>query len=45
MWARGYFVATSGQISAKKVQKYIGAQETHHKQDNFRGLSSENLLF
>ena len=26
LWARGYFVATSGQISAKKVRKYIEKQ-------------------
>lgn len=36
LWARGHFVATSGQISAKEVQKYIEEQEAHHKQDNFR---------
>ena len=36
LWARGYFVATSGQISAKDVQKYIEGQEAHHKQDNFK---------
>ncbi|MBQ7524228.1 MAG: transposase [Alphaproteobacteria bacterium] len=36
MWAREYFVATFGQISAKRVQKYIEEQEAHHKQDNFR---------
>ncbi|MBR1480175.1 MAG: transposase [Alphaproteobacteria bacterium] len=23
LWARGYFIATFGQISAKEIQKYI----------------------
>ena len=27
LWARGYFVVTSGQISAKDVQKYIDEQK------------------
>lgn len=36
LWAREYFVATSGQISAKEVQKYIWEQETHHKHNHFK---------
>ena len=36
LWARGYFVATSGQISIKEVQKYIEEQEEHHKQNSFK---------
>ena len=36
LWARGYFVATSGQISIKEVQKYIEEQEEHHKNDTFK---------
>ena len=36
LWARGYFVATSGQINVKDVQQYIEEQEAHHKQDNFK---------
>ena len=35
LWARGYFVATSGQISIKEMQKYIEEQEEHHKKDTF----------
>ncbi|MBR1479818.1 MAG: transposase [Alphaproteobacteria bacterium] len=27
LWGRGYFVATSEQISAKEIQKYIEEQE------------------
>ena len=36
LWARGYFVATSGQIRIKEVQKYIEEQEEHHKQNSFK---------
>ena len=36
LWARGYFVAASGQISIKEVQKYIEEQEEHHKQNSFK---------
>ena len=36
LWARGYFVATSGQISIHEVQKYIEEQEEHHKDDTFK---------
>ena len=36
LWAREYFVATSGQISIKEVQKYIEEQEEHHKKDTFK---------
>ena len=36
LWARGYFVATSGQISIEEVQKYIEEQESHHRKDTFR---------
>ncbi|MBR1479438.1 MAG: transposase [Alphaproteobacteria bacterium] len=34
--ATGYFAATSEQIRAKDIQKYVEEQEAHHKQDNFR---------
>ncbi|MBR1479756.1 MAG: transposase [Alphaproteobacteria bacterium] len=33
---RGYFVATTGQISSKDVQKYTEGQEAHHKHNNFK---------
>ena len=36
LWTRGYFVATSGQISIKEVQKYIEEQEENHKKDTFK---------
>ena len=36
LWARGYFVATSGQISINEVQKYIEEQEAHHKDNTFK---------
>ncbi|MBQ7524126.1 MAG: transposase [Alphaproteobacteria bacterium] len=36
LWARGYFVAPSEQVSAKEVQKCIDGQNVHHNQDNFR---------
>ncbi|MBR1480051.1 MAG: hypothetical protein IJ599_04125 [Alphaproteobacteria bacterium] len=33
LWARGYFVATSGQMRTKNVQKCVEGQEAHHKND------------
>ena len=45
LWARAYFVVTSGQLTAKEVQEYIEEQEAHHKLDNFKALSFRSLLF
>ncbi len=36
LWARGYFVVTVGNVNSEDVQKYIEAQEIHHKNDNFK---------
>jgi putative transposase len=36
LWARGYFVVTTGTLDVFDVQKYIEQQEEHHKTDNFK---------
>ncbi len=36
LWARGYFVATTGQINSEDVQRYIESQEIHHKTGEFK---------
>ena len=33
--ARKYFVATSGQLNAEEMRKYIEEREAHHKHGNF----------
>ena len=36
-WARGYFVATVGEISDKLIREYIENQEKHHQEgDEFK---------
>ena len=34
LWARGYFVATSGQVIAEAI--HIEGQKVHHGHDNFK---------
>ncbi|MBQ7524686.1 MAG: transposase [Alphaproteobacteria bacterium] len=36
LWAKGYFVEMSEQVSAMDVQKYIEEQEAHHRHDHFK---------
>jgi len=36
LWARGYFVATVGEISDKLIRDYIDSQGKNHHQDDFK---------
>ena len=36
LWARGYFVASVGNVNSEDVQRYIEEQEMHHKKDDFK---------
>ena len=36
IWARGYFVATVGEISDELIRQYIENQEHHHHEDDFK---------
>ena len=36
LWARVYFVATTGQLNSEDVQRYIENQEIHHKTGEFK---------
>ena len=36
VWARGYFVATSGNVTDEVVAKYIELQDVDDKDDNFK---------
>ena len=35
-WGRGYFVATTGNVTAETVQKYIENQDLQEKDENFK---------
>jgi len=36
MWARGYFVATSGNVTDEVIIKYIEEQKAEPTEDNFK---------
>jgi len=35
LWARGYFVATSGNITDEVIKEYIEKQELENEEENF----------
>ncbi len=36
LWARGFFVASSGNVTDEEVMEYIRTQDTRKKDDDFR---------
>ena len=36
LWARGYFVASSGNVTDEVILKYIEEQDSHDKDDDFQ---------
>lgn len=36
LWARGYFVASSGNVTDEVIMKYIESQDSHDKDDGFQ---------
>ena len=44
LWARGYFVATSGTVSDEVIQKYIEGHEFRNEKDEFSVVGENDSL-